>query len=60
MASSSAGIWCGQVLGLHELLRSWPDMPVAAESMLRDRAHAVWLAHGLPPFTITFVEAAEG
>ena len=29
----------------------------AAESMLRDRAHDVWLAHGLPPFTITFVEA---
>ncbi len=29
----------------------------AAESMLRDRAHKVWLALGLPPFTITFVEA---
>jgi hypothetical protein len=29
----------------------------AAESMLWDRAHDVWLAHGLPPFTITFVEA---
>jgi hypothetical protein len=28
----------------------------AAESMLRDRAHDVWLAHGLPPFTITFIE----
>jgi hypothetical protein len=25
--------------------------------MLRDRAQAVWLARGLPPFTITFVEA---
>jgi len=29
----------------------------AAESRLRDRARDVWLAHGLPPFTITFVEA---
>jgi hypothetical protein len=29
----------------------------AAESMLWDRAHDVWLEHGLPPFTITFVEA---
>ncbi len=29
----------------------------AAESMLQDRAHKVWLALGLPPFTITFVEA---
>jgi hypothetical protein len=29
----------------------------AAESILWDRAHDVWLAHGLPPFTITFVEA---
>ena len=29
----------------------------AAESMLLDRAHDVWLAHGMPPFTITFVEA---
>jgi hypothetical protein len=27
----------------------------AAESMLWDRARDVWLAHGLPPFTITFV-----
>jgi hypothetical protein len=29
----------------------------AAESMLWDRAHDVSVAHGLPPFTITFVEA---
>ncbi len=29
----------------------------AAESMLRDRAQEVWAALGLPPFTITFVEA---
>jgi hypothetical protein len=29
----------------------------AAEVMLRDRAHEVWLAHGLPPFTITFLDA---
>ncbi|HET7237055.1 MAG TPA: hypothetical protein VFK59_11570 [Actinomycetota bacterium] len=29
----------------------------AAESMLRDRAYEVWAALGLPPFTITFVEA---
>ena len=29
----------------------------AAETMLRDRAHEVWTALGLPPFTVTFVEA---
>jgi hypothetical protein len=29
----------------------------AAEDMLRDQAHEVWLALGLPPFTITFVDA---
>jgi hypothetical protein len=29
----------------------------AAESMLQDRAHKVWLALGLPPFTVTFVDA---
>jgi len=29
----------------------------AAERMLGDRAHDVWLALGLPPFTITFVDA---
>ncbi len=29
----------------------------AAERMLRDRAQAVWVALGLPPFTITFVDA---
>jgi hypothetical protein len=29
----------------------------AAEDMLGDRAHEVWLALGLPPFTITFVDA---
>jgi hypothetical protein len=29
----------------------------AAESTLRDRAYEVWAALGLPPFTITFVEA---
>jgi hypothetical protein len=28
----------------------------AAESTLSDRAHQVWSALGLPPFTITFVE----
>ena len=28
----------------------------AAESTLRDRAHQVWSALGLPPFTIAFVE----
>jgi len=28
----------------------------AAESMLRDQAQKVWLALGLPPFTITFVD----
>ncbi len=28
----------------------------AAEGMLGDRAHEVWLALGLPPFTITFVD----
>jgi hypothetical protein len=31
----------------------------AAERMLRDGANAVWLAQGLPPFTITFVDATE-
>jgi len=29
----------------------------AAERMLRVRAQAVWVALGLPPFTITFVDA---
>jgi hypothetical protein len=29
----------------------------AAERMLRDRAQAVWVTLGLPPFTITFVDA---
>jgi len=29
----------------------------AAEGMLGDRAHEVWSALGLPPFTITFVDA---
>ena len=29
----------------------------AAERMLRDRAQAVWVSLGLPPFTITFVDA---
>ena len=29
----------------------------AAEDLLRDRANEVWAALGLPPFTITFVEA---
>jgi hypothetical protein len=29
----------------------------AAERMLRERAQAVWVALGLPPFTITFVDA---
>jgi len=31
-----------------------------AEHMLRDGAHTVWSALGLPPFTIAFVEATEG
>jgi hypothetical protein len=31
----------------------------AAERMLRDGANTVWLAQGLPPFTITFVDATE-
>jgi len=29
----------------------------AAESILRDHAQSVWSRLGLPPFTITFVEA---
>ncbi len=29
----------------------------AAESLLRARANTIWLGLGLPPFTITFVEA---
>ncbi len=29
----------------------------AAEDMLGDRAHEVWVALGLPPFTIAFVDA---
>jgi hypothetical protein len=29
----------------------------AAEAMLRERAQQVWTTLGLPPFTITFVEA---
>jgi hypothetical protein len=29
----------------------------AAESMLQDRARKVWLALGLPPFTVAFVDA---
>jgi hypothetical protein len=32
----------------------------AAERRLRDRAYEVWAAHGLPPFTITFIEARSG
>jgi hypothetical protein len=31
-----------------------------AEGMLRERASAVWAAHDLPPFTISFVEAVRG
>jgi hypothetical protein len=31
----------------------------AAEHMLRDGANNVWSALGLPPFTITFVDATE-
>ena len=30
---------------------------MAAESVVRQRAYEVWAAHGLPPFTISFVEA---
>ena len=29
----------------------------AAEDLLSDRAHEVWVALGLPPFTITVVDA---
>jgi hypothetical protein len=29
----------------------------AAERTLRDRAYEVWAEHGLPPFTISFIEA---
>jgi hypothetical protein len=29
----------------------------AAERRLRDSAYEVWAAHGLPPFTITFIDA---
>ena len=32
----------------------------AAEHMLRDGANSVWSALGLPPFTIVFLDAAEG
>jgi hypothetical protein len=31
----------------------------AAERMLRDCATSMWAAHGLPPFTIAFVDATE-
>jgi hypothetical protein len=31
----------------------------AAEHMLRDDANTVWLALGLPPFTIAFLDARE-
>ena len=31
----------------------------AAEDMLGDRAHEVWVALGLPPFTIAFVDVTE-
>jgi hypothetical protein len=31
----------------------------AAERVLRDGANTVWAARGLPPFTITFVDASE-
>jgi hypothetical protein len=31
----------------------------AAEILLQDRAHDVWVALGLPPFTITFVDARQ-
>jgi len=31
-----------------------------AEHMLRDGANSVWSALGLPPFTIAFLDAAEG
>lgn len=30
---------------------------MAAEGVVRQRAYEVWAAHGLPPFTISFVEA---
>jgi len=32
----------------------------AANQILRDGANAVWSALGLPPFTITFLDATEG
>ncbi len=31
----------------------------AAERLLRDRAHELWVTLSLPPFTITFVEAKK-
>ncbi len=32
----------------------------AAEAMLRGSANTVWSALGLPPFTISFVDATQG
>ncbi len=45
--------------GIRELTDLLNDMAAraAAEDMLGDRAHEVWVALGLPPFTITFVDA---
>lgn len=31
----------------------------AAERLLRDRAHELWVTLSLPPFTITFVQATK-
>jgi hypothetical protein len=31
----------------------------AAEHIVRDGANTVWAAHGLPPFTIAFLDATE-
>jgi hypothetical protein len=40
--------------------RSDMEAQAAAEHMLREGANTVWSALGLPPFTITFIDATEG
>jgi hypothetical protein len=30
---------------------------MVAEGVVRERAYEVWAAHGLPPFTISFIES---
>jgi hypothetical protein len=46
---------------VHLTLDATDDMAArsAAERMLREGANTVWLAQGLPPFTIAFVDAKE-